>query len=717
MCIKEKVRGERMLRDIEEEMDLDEELEKKNKFFNYKNIAVFIVGFLLSQVEFVAGFAPFGMAILAAAMANKIPLAIPFIGVSVGILLASGLESWLVFLASAFLFIVLTIFFKGKEEEGLGTTTSKFKLFISVLIVQISTVFIGQVLVYDIVLAIVTTLATLVFYILFTYGLYVICNIKENMIFSIEEVIGASILGCLAICAFGPIEILDFNLRNVLCILVVLVLGWKNGISIGATAGVTIGCILALVGAGDITLIASYAISGLLAGVFRKFGRIGVVIGFILGNAMLAMYANGSTEVIILIKEILLASIVLLVIPKKVEHSMDELFEKTLMLKDGSDVEYSVDKQVVYRLNTVSQVFDEMADTLGESAATLVDNKEEVLQFFEDVTAKTCEGCVNSQNCWKKDLYKKYNMVFQLIDVLLEKNEITLEEFNEIIDNKCIKPEEFVQSLNGTYDLYKLNENWKKKLQENKEVISKQLKGFSDVISSIVYDINNKKEDKKEKTKFKITIGISKTAKEDNTVNGDNNIIMKLDNGKYVIGLSDGMGSGEDADKNSKLVIDMLEKFLKSGFDKQTAINLINSLLILKSEKENFATMDISVVDTKTGKVEFVKVGACPTFIKKKDRVEFVDSISLPVGIVNNIDIDLYDKELEDGDYIIMVTDGIIDSNKELHEEWIKELLEKTDIDNPQRLADVIIQESVDNSYGIAKDDMTVVVSKVRINQ
>lgn len=706
------------MRNVEEEYLEDElELEKKNKVINYKNIVTFIVSFLLSQVQFVAGFAPFGMAMLAATMSNKIPLAISFVGVSIGIFISAGLNAWLMFLANSIIFIILSILFKGKEEEELGASASKVKLFISVLIVQLVPVLMGQVLIYDIVLAVVTTLATLVFYILFTYGLYVLCNLKENMIFSIEEVIGASVLVCLSICAFGPLELFGFNIRNVLCILIVLILGWKNGVSIGATAGITIGCILALVGVGDIALIASYAVSGLLAGIFRKFGKIGVIVGFILGNALLAMYANGSVEVIILIKEILLASIVLLVIPKKLELGMDDLFEKTLMLKDGSDVEYAVDKQVVYRLNTVSQVFDEMADTLGESAATLVNNKEEILQFFEDVTAKTCDGCVNNENCWKKDLYKKYNMVFELIGVLLDKNQITLEEFKTIVDNKCIKEEEFVQSLNGTYDLYKLNENWKKKLQENREIVAKQLKGFSNVISSIVYDINNKKADKKEKTKFKITIGVSKTAKENNDVNGDNNIIMKLEDGKYVIGLSDGMGSGENADKSSKLVIDMLEKFLKSGFDKQTAINLINSVLLLKSEKDDFATMDISVVDTQTGNVEFVKVGACPTFIKKKDRVEFVDSISLPVGIVDNVDIDLADRKLEDGDYIIMVTDGIIDSNKELHEEWIKDLLEKTDIDNPQRLADVIIQESVDNSYGIARDDMTVVVSKVKINE
>lgn len=702
----------------EYEEDYYDELneEKNNKIINVRNILTLIISFLVGQVQFIAGFSPFGIAMLAANLSNEIPLVISFVGIGAGILIKFGISNFVKYLISAFIFIVLTVLFKNKKKDK--DAISKMKLFFSVLLVELGAVFIsGQVLIYDIVVAITMAISTLVFFTLFTYGLSTVINYKKKLIFSIEEVISASILLCLAISSVFPINIFGINFRNVLCIVVVLILGWKNGISIGTTAGVTIGCILALVGVGDLTLIASYAISGLFAGVFRKFGKIGVIVGFILGNALITIFANGSTQIIIAIKEILVASVVLLVLPKKIEKGLDDLTQKTMLLEEGTSGSMGVDEQVVYKLNTVSEVFNEMSETLGESAATIVNNKEEVLQFIEDVTSKVCVDCVNSDKCWKKNLYEKYNMIFELIDELLENNEITIEQFEKIVKGKCIKKEDFVASLNGTYELYKLNENWKKKLQENREVISKQLKGFSDVIESIVNEINNKNDDeKKSKSKYKLTIGVSKTAKNNNEVNGDNNIILKLDNGKYIIGLSDGMGSGQEADKNSKLVINMLEKFLKSGFNKDTAIKLINSVLLLKSDQDSFATMDISVVDTQTGNVEFVKVGACPTFIKKKDRVEFINSISLPVGIIDNIDIDLCDKKLEDGDLLIMVTDGIIDSNKELSELWIKELLENTDIDNPQRLADVIIQESVDNTYGVAKDDMTVVVSKINQN-
>ncbi len=694
------------------------EEEEKNKIVNVKNILTLVISFLIGQVQFVAGFSPFGIAMLASCLSNEIPLVISFVGTGLGILIKFGIGNFIKYVITTFIFLILTVLFKNKKKiKEDNKDISKLKLFFSVLLVEVGAILLsGQVLIYDLVVAITMAISTLVFYTLFTYGLSTIIEYKDKLIFSIEEVISASILLSLAISSIFPINIFGINFRNVICIVIVLILGWKNGISIGTTAGVTIGSILALVGVGDLTLIASYAISGLFAGVFRKFGKIGVIIGFILGNALITIFANGSTQVIIAIKEILVASVALLVLPKKIERNIDDLTQKTMLLPEGTSGSMGVDEQVIYKLNTVSEVFNEMSETLGESAATIVNNKEEVLQFIEDVTSKVCVDCANSDKCWKKNLYEKYNMIFELIDELLLNNEITLEQFDKIVKGKCIKKEEFVSSLNGTYELYKLNENWKKKLQENREVISKQLKGFSDVIVSIVNEINTKKEEEKNKSKYKLTIGVSKTSKNNNEVNGDNNIILKLDNGKYIIGLSDGMGSGQEADKNSKLVITMLEKFLKSGFNKDTAIKLINSVLLLKSDKDSFATMDISVVDTKTGNVEFVKVGACPTFIKKKDRVEFINSISLPVGIIDNIDIDLCDKKLEDGDLLIMVTDGIIDSNKELNEYWIKELLENTDIDNPQRLADVIIQESVDNTYGIAKDDMTVVVSKINQN-
>ena len=145
-------------------------------------------------------------------------------------------------------------------------------------------------------------------------------------------------------------------------------------------------------------------------------------------------------------------------------------------------------------------------------------------------------------------------------------------------------------------------------------------------------------------------------------------------------------------------------------------MELINSSMYINSEEDTYATLDVAILDLHSGNMEFMKNGACPTFIKNKNEVKVVKSISLPAGILDKIDLVVYDKDLSDGDIIVMCTDGILESNAEYEnkEVWIKNLLEQIETDNVQKIANIILQESKDNNVGIPKDDMTVIVTKVK---
>ena len=63
-----------------------------------------------------------------------------------------------------------------------------------------------------------------------------------------------------------------------------------------------------------------------------------------------------------------------------------------------------------------------------------------------------------------------------------------------------------------------------------------------------------------------------------------------------------------------------------------------------------------------------------------------------------------------------MCTDGILESNIEYEnkEIWIKNLLEEIETENVQKIANILLNQSIDNCVGIAKDDMTVIVAKVK---
>lgn len=172
---------------------------------------------------------------------------------------------------------------------------------------------------------------------------------------------------------------------------------------------------------------------------------------------------------------------------------------------------------------------------------------------------------------------------------------------------------------------------------------------------------------------------------------------------------------GQNAKRSSSTVIKMLDRLLTSGFDKDLSIGLINSAINLNSSRETYATIDISVVDLHSGNVEFVKNGACPTFIKNKNKVEVIKAMSLPAGMLDSIDLVVYDKDLSDGDIIIMCSDGVVESNSEYtnKELWVKDLLENIETEDVQKIADLLVNEAIDNGLGIARDDMTVLVAKV----
>ena len=97
-------------------------------------------------------------------------------------------------------------------------------------------------------------------------------------------------------------------------------------------------------------------------------------------------------------------------------------------------------------------------------------------------------------------------------------------------------------------------------------------------------------------------------------------------------------------------------------------------------------------------------------------NVEILKSVTLPTGILNNIDLVEYEYDLQDGDIVVMCSDGIINSNKEYinKELWIQEALEEIDSEDAQRIADLILRESIDNDFGKEKDDMTVIAYKIK---
>ena len=105
-----------------------------------------------------------------------------------------------------------------------------------------------------------------------------------------------------------------------------------------------------------------------------------------------------------------------------------------------------------------------------------------------------------------------------------------------------------------------------------------------------------------------------------------------------------------------------------------------------------------------------------PTFIKTKDEIKEIKYASLPAGILNNLEIEPQKESLKLGDYIIMVTDGVVDLIKKVTNgnKKLKDILNECDKLNPQDIAEYVINRACDN--GTPMDDMLIIVAKIISN-
>ena len=232
-----------------------------------------------------------------------------------------------------------------------------------------------------------------------------------------------------------------------------------------------------------------------------------------------------------------------------------------------------------------------------------------------------------------------------------------------------------------------------------------------------------------EESDFLVLTGFSRAVKEDEVVSGDNYAVIEAEKGRMTIMLSDGTGSGEKACRDSERVLDLMEKMLEAGYETGAAVNMVNTALfavrVLQlpnavGEDGNHPTLDICEIDLYQGSCQFRKIGGAATFLKRSENgeVEQLALGNLPLGIFPQIDVTPLCRKLEDGDYLIMVSDGVVDAfEKEDYENRISEIIAGIEDSNPGDIAERLLRIALRASGGRVHDDMTIGVIGIWENQ
>ncbi|NLO22391.1 MAG: stage II sporulation protein E [Syntrophomonadaceae bacterium] len=626
---------------------------------------------------------------------------------------------------------------------------------------------------------------------------------KKMNAFAFEDIAAFLILGIGVVIGLDGFQWAGLSISSILCRLGILAAAWFWGAGQATMVGVMVGLIPSINSSTLSFTLGLYTVSGLLAGLFRSLGRLGIVIGFMLGTMGFSLFIPETQATVLGIWETAVACLIFFLLPESLNQSIKKIPALSLVPNGEGKISQAAEcmrDEARERLRGVARVFNEIASTLQPYDPPSCLKKEEAClnYLYEEISSGICYQCLHYQKCWEKYCYKTSKELLDLFTIAERMGSIVYEQCPPDFRRSCLYSRDIVNLINYLYASLRLNQYWKNRLDESCGMISRQIQGISRVIENLADDYDDKTHidyDLKDKIKksmkkmdfklleitpvrranqqlyikiimgsctdgqycasqvstavsavlgekfevterncpclmgkgnceftlnractYRVRTGVAQVGKEN--VCGDSYTVAALHDCRELIALSDGMGIGEEAFTQSRSAIRMLESLLEAGFDKAVALDTINSTLLLKSTREDFATLDIAMIDLYTAEADFIKTGGVPSFLKRGGQVELISASSLPVGIVETMDVYNYNRRLAARDLLVMISDGVLDFTGNKDEDntlWIQELLKIADGD-PQLIAEMIINRALSRCQGKPSDDMTVICCYLDLN-
>lgn len=573
-----------------------------------------------------------------------------------------------------------------------------------------------------------------------------------------------------------------FSLSNFLGFWVLGIAAISGGFMPAAAAGMVLGLLLGI-REDLLAYLAVFTFCGLLCGMAARFHKLAAAAVIALGGVFLSLYGMTGGAPSIPVPDPLLGAAALIFTPKRV-------FYEARRFVSFSPASRENDTPAKQRLLSKLSLTADSFETLSNTFVRLSDNQDQVdmqdiAMLFDTAADHICRDCSRVHVCWNKNFNATYKTMFKFLEIMERKGALAPEDIDPVFSDSCLRLAPLTRELNRLFEIYKINQVWKGKLRENRDLISQQFHGVSEILYQMTeelkttaapdycsaQEIQNRLKQKgcltdsvlvmhgtNGRQTVQITPYEAETPLPEETVRilndvlgkkfvpdnrhpsllskapsylfleeppftmeaafacaekggecGDSYMLRLLNGGKYIATLSDGMGTGHRANRESSTIISLLEDFMNAGFDKTVAVKLINSVMVMKSAAEAFATVDMCMVDLYTGEAEFIKNGAEPSYIKRKQNTEIIRSASLPVGILSGVEIETFAHTLKDGDMVIMASDGI--SLRGESGSWLRSAIDHAPSDiSPKALSDFILQESIARKGGSADDDMTVIV-------
>lgn len=336
--------------------------------------------------------------------------------------------------------------------------------------------------------------------------------------------------------------------------------------------------------------------------------------------------------------------------------------------------------------------------------------------LYNKVYQQVCHFCSKKCWCWEEESAYTMEALTEACNKLNERGLHTETSFPSRFQGRCHRTGALEIVLINQMEYAREQESRQMFQEEQREIIAHQLIQLGEQMQlmreNLLADVSEKK----------LLVGHASSRKE--PVSGDSWGVLDLEDGRMVQMLCDGMGSGELAMQQSRLAVEILQALLSGGISMRLSLNIVNTVLSFQYNGMRFSTMDISLWNLNSGRLELYKFGSAPSFIKNGRRVKVYDSDSLPVGILPRVEPVLFEHEIKEDDLLIMMSDGLYELNSEGFQ-W-ETIISCMPTTNPQLVAEYLMAIATSRIRGNQKkesilypertshtDDMTILVSRL----
>ncbi len=518
--------------------------------------------------------------------------------------------------------------------------------------------------------------------------------------------------------SLARITVGELSPARILAVFLILMTTRFGSDRLGFILALSLGFSLGIESRETIFLAGAYGFSTLLASLFCPVGSWSAAVSFVLSCGLFSV-ASGSSAGLYITLESAAAGIVFALLPSVAVSKIEDFFH------GGADIapDGSLRQSLVVRLRFASSAMNHISESVNEVREKINDMN---IRNAQRARAEMSEAEYISQEIINEKT-NEIRMVasdqfFSISDMLadLAKEFDEAEYFDNIAAGR-------IRRMLGEYEIYPKNIS----VIEDKfgrmriEIMTRgretslskpEIQKEISKICSRYFDrgrLTHFREDSMitfaERPNYSFEIGFAQHSAEGKLC-GDTIKTVNDGRGHSILIISDGMGKGGRAALDGAMGAGLLSKLLCAGFGFDSALKVVNSALLVKSNEESLATIDCSAVDLFTGRVDLYKAGAPATYIIKGNRVTKCELTSMPAGILRGIEFAKRTAVLSSGDLIVMTSDGIT----ELGGEWLTAMLKGFEDTPVQEIADSVLREALNIAKGKKEDDMSIIAARLK---